>query len=295
MKERVSLARRASPALTLLVGTLTWQGCAGASPEGIDGFSGVEDAAVPGGSDARSPVDAGLGVLDSSSREEDAWARAGEDAGAEAERCTGGLDEDRDREIDCNDADCVRDEVCVAADVTRLEPGLVPCGAPIALDADSTRSACRMLRPGSAMWPNDCEIGESTVAARIFCDSDGEPTVLWVDQWLVPPPFRSRMIDAQTFELSSHQRASPADWERKESGFSSIEGGLGPTREVSVVAGSVITSHVVTVRRVSGGDVFMRLLGMSHVVSVVNRDSGRSTETRTTFRTAGMRIEIPRR
>lgn len=285
MNGSISLAWACPPALTCALAIV---GCGGGA---------VDHDAGPIAADAAISTHDAWSLEDAGPSPEDAAIVLGDSAvPVMPEQCTGGLDEDGDRRADCDDDDCWTDERCIAIDVARVGPSLVPCGDPIEIDDDTVDATCPTLMPSSAEIPRDCEASTaSSATARVFCDADGAAAALWIEE-RVTTPRSSRMISDRMFETTSFERAGILDWERQESGASARESpGTGAGREIGDHASSEHTGfRVISVRAVAPGDVVMRLLGMNRVVSVIDIDAGRSTDTRAALRTGGIRIVLPR-
>lgn len=207
----------------------------------------------------------------------------------------GGLDEDGDRNVDCDDDACWAEPHCIARDVERVGPSLVLCGEPITIDDAAIDATCPMPMPSSADVPRECDaITSASATAHVFCDAEGTPAALWIEERLTTPR-ASRMLTERMYESTRFERASILDWERQESGGSARESPLIPLHEGR---GDAPADHdgfrVISVRGVAAGDVVMRLVAMSRVLSVIDVDAGRSTDTRSALRTVGIRVVVPR-
>jgi hypothetical protein len=217
------------------------------------------------------------------------------DAGHSPEICTGGIDEDGDTAIDCADSDCWTFADCMAADVVRVAPSLVVCGAAIELDATATAAACAMIgTPMGSPSPTDCASGSLQVTARVYCDSSGAPAALWIEERLTAPE-TTQMLSARRFRQTYYERASVIDWERQVSGASTREGATGfPIHETQgngSAGGTLFT--VITVRSVLAGDVISRLLGMQFITSIIDLDMPMTMDTRSSLHLGGLAITVP--
>lgn len=220
----------------------------------------------------------------------------GSDAPPTPEVCSGGVDEDDDRATDCDDSDCWAEPTCIDADVARVVPGLVRCGAPVVLDAAATSADCAAIgTPEPGEIPTECDAATVTTTILGYCDGEGASAALWIEERAATPR-TSTMITPRLFRSTSYERVSILDWERHVSGPGSTTGS-GPIpihdgRDFGT--GGMDQFRTITVRAVAPGDGISRLLGFSAITSMIDVESGTSDDTRRSLRTGGLEFSVPR-
>ncbi|MDQ3035817.1 MAG: hypothetical protein M3Y87_25665 [Myxococcota bacterium] len=260
-------------------------GC-GTTSAGLDAGTGASDSGVG--------TDGGVVVVDAGTTrdaEGPVDAAPPSDAARTPEVCTGGLDEDGDTWIDCDDDGCWEESSCAAQHVAGTAPGLVACGEPIERSAvESDEDCARVGMPEGSEHPTECatEVDlESTV--RFFCDAAGAVAAAWVLERLTLPR-SSRMISERIYEVEDYEHVGVIDWERTASG-PGWSTGMGPSPTHESYGES---TWIVTVRAVAPGDAIDRLNGLAYVTTIIDLDAPMSTSTRRTFRTGATSFVVPR-
>lgn len=268
--------------LGILVFAVSLVGCGPSTPEpGTDAGAGPDTGEVE--TDGGTPMADGGGPGDGG-----ALADA-----PSPELCTGGLDEDGDLAVDCEDQDCWSTETCIAETVSTISPGLLPCGEPIEIDEAESAEACgAMGAPDGSEYPTDCAAASMTATVRVFCDGTLAPAAVWIEE-RASTAYSSRMLEPRTIERVYYDRTSILDWERHSSGAGSSTGTVFPAHEDSRSGADRTLTRVITVRAAVHGDGFSRLLGMTHITERLNVDTGTGSMERIPMRTGGLTIVVP--